>query len=95
MIQIDYNKAIRKADELNEQGRKLLKAIQRLENERQTLSSQWKGPAADAFQRRQESLIQEMQKAYSAIMRCAEDIEETVYIIKRQDEDIARKANRL
>ena len=26
MIQIDYNKAIRKADELNEQGRKLLKA---------------------------------------------------------------------
>lgn len=95
MIQIDYNQAIRKAEDLNLQGKELSAVIQRLENQQKILCSSWEGPASETFRYREENLMQEMKRICTSIIRCADSIEETVYAIKRRDEEIARLTNRL
>lgn len=77
-IEINYQAALEKADELEEIGRELMRALDReYEESMQRLAVNWKGVNAETYLKKGNSLGVQMRSTADGVIEAAEEIRRT------------------
>ena len=77
-IEINYQEALRRADDLEEIGRDLMRALEKeYEQSMQTLSTNWKGVNAETYLRKGTDLAEQMRCTARSVIETADEIRRT------------------
>ena len=88
---IKYNKAISKANEIDDLSDDLGKEISALTTLYTSAKTNWKGPGADEFLRQLYKLIEDMKGTKSSMSNVASKIKSTAKKIKEEEEEEEEK----
>lgn len=95
MIDIDYDRVIRKATQMYREAGDMSKQVTTLSNIYDSTGSYWESPASRAYRNKLAALIGKMNRTSSQMSEVASDIIAVAQAIKKQDDEQARQAAKL
>lgn len=94
-MRINYNQVVRQAGQMNDKADELGREIQKLEALRDSIGSDWDGPAAKAFRSKLNQLISNITNTKNEMERISTAVKNAADKIKREDDRQAELAEQL
>ncbi len=94
-LRINYQSVMNRAQEMENQITRLSREINSMETLRIQSKSCWDGPASEVFRGKLDQLIENTRATQRRMMNVVEDIRTVADRIRREDEELARRAAQL
>lgn len=94
-LRINYQSVMNRAQEMENQITRLSREINSMEILRIQSKSCWDGPASEVFRGKLDQLIENTRATQRRMMNVVEDIRTVADRIRREDEELARRAAQL
>lgn len=94
-LRINYQSVMNRAQEMENQITRLSREINSMESLRTQSKSCWDGPASEVFRGKLDQLIENTRATQRRMKNVVEDIRTVADRIRREDEELARRAAQL